>query len=79
LADLRGISCLNVSAMPGGAEVRRPARRMPAPPEMEFSLLSLLVGEVREMLALQLACIRARTAVGRDGEKIVLTQTSWLV
>ncbi|MCO6418033.1 LysR family transcriptional regulator [Siccirubricoccus sp. KC 17139] len=56
-----GMSCLNASAVPDGAEPWPPARALPPLPEVEFSLLpprpgeAPLVGEVREMLASQLA------------------------
>jgi DNA-binding transcriptional LysR family regulator len=56
-----GISCLNASAVPDGAEVWRSALHLPPLPDVEFSLLpprpgeAPLVGEVREMLAIQLA------------------------
>ena len=52
-----GVACLNASAVPLGAEVCRPALRLPTLPDVEFSLLparageSHLVGAVREMLA----------------------------
>ena len=56
-----GVSCLNASSVPEGAEGWRATPALPTLPEVEFSLLpprpgeDRLIGEVREMLAVQLA------------------------
>jgi DNA-binding transcriptional LysR family regulator len=56
-----GVSCLNASAVPDGVGEWRSVSRLPPLPEVEFSLLpprageAPLVGEVRAMLAEQLA------------------------
>lgn len=56
-----GISCLNTSAIPLGAEVCRMAQRLPMLPDVEFSLLpprpgeAPLVGAVRDMLVTHMA------------------------
>ncbi len=56
-----GIACLNTSAIPAGAAICRSMRHLPRLPEVEFSLLppregeAALIGEVRAMLAAQLA------------------------
>jgi DNA-binding transcriptional LysR family regulator len=54
-----GVACLNVSAVPVGAQVCGSAQHLPVLPDVEFSLLpprpgeSQLVSAVREMLASQ--------------------------
>ena len=56
-----GVSCLNLSSVPDGVGAWRLAQRLPALPDVEFSLLpprrgeAKLVGEVRDLLASQLA------------------------
>jgi DNA-binding transcriptional LysR family regulator len=56
-----GVSCLNMSAVPDDAGACRLSQPLPPLPEVEFSLLpprsgeATLVGEVRTMLATQLA------------------------
>lgn len=52
-----GVSCLNASALPTGAQIWREEKRLPPLPEVEFALLpprlgeASLVTEVRAMLA----------------------------
>ena len=61
LAAGLGVSCLNASAVPDGTGVWRTTLSLPSLPDVEFSLLpprpgeAALVGEVRRMLAGQLA------------------------
>lgn len=56
-----GVSCLNLSSIPESVGAWKSARRLPALPDVEFSLLpprrgeAPLVGEVRDLLASQLA------------------------
>jgi hypothetical protein len=56
-----GFSCLNASFVPDGAKTWRPVVPLPTLPEVAFSLLpprageTTLVGEVRQMLAVQLS------------------------